>query len=162
MAFCIVKFKLEQSQVADMKANARYLDTLLFVKHLDTYLPPLHDWFVISYDGTDTMNVQRAPQPFTQLLTQRLGNMVTTKTEDDANVVLKMKGVPWMASGEDTIKVRKMLLIVRESLDVWGGGGGGKGKIYASFRMMNGSYEGDILVCVRESPSGTAQQGSIL
>lgn len=125
-------------------------DTLLFVRRPEQHLPSLHDWFVISYDNADTMNIQRGPSGYSQMLCQRLGKMLQERSEDDSIAVLKLKGTPWISSGEDTVKVRSMLLMTRETLDVMGG------RIYASFKM-NSKSEMDILVCVRNTPSESVQ-----
>lgn len=88
------------------------------------------------------------------MLCQRLGKQVAQTSEDDSNFVISLKGVPWVAIGKQTMKVREMLLMIRETLDVFGC------KIYASLRMMNGSYEGDVLVCCRSESADF--QGSFL
>lgn len=120
-------------------------DTLLFVKHPDRPLSALRDWFVISYDYPNILNIQRGPIDFAGTLSQRFGKLVTKTVVDDSNVVLTLKNSMWVANGKDTVKVRSMLLATRETLEVFRCG------IYASLTMQSGSYETDVLICNRRS-----------
>lgn len=112
---------------------------------------------MISYDNGDLITIQRAPQSLTQLLGQRINNIiaVTNTTEDDAATVLKLKGSPWIPMGEETMKVRSILLGVRETLHMCGW------KVYANFRMFGGS-DPDVLVCCRDGDGSGNGQSRLL
>lgn len=64
----------------------------------------------------------------------------TAYVED--RIEIRLKKAYWMAQGEDTVKVRLMLLEIAEVLDLSGF------RIYASARLCNSN---DILFCMKEN-----------
>lgn len=126
-------------------------DTIVFRKQQAS--PPEAEWIAISFNQSDRLRLIGAGQELLEAVGEMLKSMRLLQEEDWKDRSLgawefKIHGRPWIASGEQTMSTRLLLLRLLECLEKHGL------SLYASIDQSQGQGEGtsetDSWYCVRD------------
>lgn len=117
------------------------LDSTVF-RRQDPPLPPC-DWLTVSFEWLDRLRILGAPSSdLAAAVVMSLQPAMTSHQLTAEFFEAKFSGSPWMPGGEETVKLRIILLRLLEVLEGFGF------TLYAGVNQENGSA-GDVLVMRR-------------
>ena len=94
------------------------LDSLLF--RYQSPPPPPCDWMSISFLQTDKLYLLDAPEELRNAIVNALTLMIQRVQEVKGSIEIKLKGGPWIPSGEETVTTRIIALTLLEVLESHG------------------------------------------
>ncbi|CAN9371631.1 unnamed protein product [Alternaria alternata] len=120
----------------DISKSAVDKDTLLFRYQSPPPLP--HEWCVVSFSRQDRLRFMDAPASLYSSLPSRVGaNWISASEQHSPGIwEFKLKGYPWQASGEETMRVRELLIALVEMLEEEGW------SVYASIDQKSSGGQG--------------------
>jgi hypothetical protein len=120
----------------DISKSALDKDTLLF--RYQNPLPAPHEWCVVSFSRQDRLRFMDAPPSLYESFPSRVGAHWISESLLHSQGVweYKLKGYPWQASGEETMRVRELLIALVEMLEEEGW------SVYASIDQKSSGGQG--------------------